>query len=84
MDFTELTGAARLLLVTVIGLRGLRDCLTVGNLRRKELGLDLIDVVEVPLQDIKMLFALTVDNDLLEFLGVLNDYSRILLVHAVE
>ena len=84
MNLAELACAARLLLVTVVGLRCLGDGLTVGDLGSKVLRLDLEDVVKMPFEDIEMVLTLAVDDDLLELLGVLDEDRRVFLVHAAE
>ncbi len=84
MHLTELAGAAGLFLVTVHRVGDLGDGLAVRDLRREELDVDLIVVVEVPLEDVDLLLAHAVDDGLLQFAGVLDAEGRVFGAGAVE
>ena len=65
MYLTKLSCTARLLSVTIVGLCSFGDCLTIWNLWRVEGGRDLIYIIKMPFHYIKVIFTLTMNNDLL-------------------
>ena len=84
MHFTELACTSGLLLVTVVCDSNLGDGLPVGNLRREHLDLDLVLVLESPSDDIDVLLALSLEDSLLEFLGVFNYDGRVFCRHLCQ
>ncbi len=77
MNLTELTGTARLLLMTIVGRRHLGDGLAIGDARREVLYVDLVIVIKTPLENIEMMFALTMYNSLFKLLGVFHHYGGV-------
>ena len=85
MHLAELSRAARLLLVAVVGLRDLRDGLAVGNPRGDVFELELAVFGEdARPEDVEVVFALALDDGLLELLGVLHQNRRVLELGVVE
>ncbi len=81
VHLAELAGTARLLLVAIVGTCHLRDGLTIGNLRLDILDFNLLVVLHPPLQRTQVELALSVDNNLAQFLRLLNHPCGILLTH---
>ena len=78
MDLTELTGAAGLLLMTILGGSDLCDSLAVRYLRSEELNLETELVIDSPLDGVDVLLAVSAEDGLTEFLAVFYDDGRIL------
>src|SRR5206468_430895 len=64
LDFGELAGAARLLLVGVGEVDRLREILAIGDLRRTDVGLDLELALHAVDEDFEMEFAHPLDDRL--------------------
>ena len=84
VHLAELSGAARLLLVAVVGLCDLRDGLAVGNLRGDVVVGELVLREDARTQDVQVVFALALDDRLLELLGVVDQDRRVLELGVVE
>ena len=84
MHLAELTGTAGLLFVTVHSLSGLCDSLTIRDLRSIVLNFDLVELLNHPLHDVEVLLALTGDDELFQFLGLLHLEGRVSLADFVE
>ena len=84
VNLSELSCSAGLLLVAVLGIGGLGNGLAVRDLRSKEIDLYLELVLKSPLHHIDMLLALSAENGLLQFLGVVHDNCRVLSRNLVE
>ncbi len=82
MYFTELSCTARLLLVTVVCTGHLGDGLAIGYAGRLKLDGYLVIVFQTPLQRTQMEFSLSANDGLTQFLALLNNPSRILLMHT--
>lgn len=82
--FAELSGSARLFFVPVIGCGHFRDRFAERNFRCEVLHLHFIDVGQLPFEDVEVVFALPLQDDLFELLGVLHEDGRILEIGAVE
>ena len=78
MHLTELTGAAGLFLVAILGGSDLGDGLTIGDTRGEGLHIDFILIFETPFDDIDVLLALGHQDGLLHFLVVFHDDGGIL------
>ena len=63
--------------MTVLCGSDLGDGLAVWNLRCEELDIELVLVVEKPLDDVDMLLAVSAEDGLAEFLGVFYDDGRV-------
>src|SRR3954466_11590464 len=64
LDFGELAGAARLLLVGVCEVDRLREILAIGDLRRADIGLDLELALHAVDQDLEVELAHPLDDRL--------------------
>ena len=84
MNLTELAATTRLLLVTIVGTGSLGNGLAVGDAGLLILDLDLVVVLDVPLEGAQVEFALTRNDGLTQLLALLDQQRGILLVHAVE
>ncbi|GFI53460.1 hypothetical protein IMSAGC022_00047 [Alistipes sp.] len=84
VHLAELSRTARLLLVTVVGLRDLGNGLPVRNLRREELHLHFVLCRKTIFQDVEMMLALPLYNSLFQLFRVLDQDSRILVLGIVE
>ena len=78
MNLSELTGTTGLLLVTILCGSHLGNGLTIRNLRRKQLYIKIIDIVEEPLYNVDVLLSIALEYGLAELLVVVNDNGRIL------
>ena len=84
MNLAELACSTGLFLVTVLGIGGLGNGLAVRNLRSEELDFNLELVLKSPLDHIDMLLALSAEDGLLQFLGVIHNDGRVLSRNLVE
>src|SRR5664280_660076 len=57
---------------------------TVGYFGGIKISRDLENVIKMPFHYIQMVFTLSMDNDLLKFLGVFDYYRRILKMDLIE
>ena len=78
MNLSELTCTTGLLLVTILGGSNLGNGLTIWNLRREELYLNLELILETPFDHVYMLLSLTTQNSLFQFLRVFHNDCRVL------
>ncbi len=76
--------AARLLLVAVVGLRDLGDGFAVGNLRRDVFIGEFVLLLDARAQDVQVVFALTLDDGLLQLFGVFDLNGRVFEFGVVE
>ena len=81
VDFAELTGTARLLLVAIVGTSHLRDGFAIRNLRLDVFDLNLLVVFQTPLQRAQVELALTVNDGLAKFFRLLDHPRRVFLTH---
>ena len=70
--------------MAIVGASSLGNGLAVGDAGLLILNLDLVVVLDVPLEGAQVEFALTRYDGLFEFLALLDQQRGILLVHAVE
>ena len=84
MHLTKLTSTTRLLLVAIVGLSHLRNRLTIGDLRRDVLEIDLVLRSDARAQDIQVVLTLTLNDGLLELLRVVYQDRGILVLGIVE
>ena len=84
MNLAELARAARLFLVAVVGLRHLGDGLAIGDLGRKVLDIHLVLRCQTALEDIEVVFALTLNDGLLQLFRVGHQNGGILVLGVVE
>ena len=84
LGWAELTATTGLFLVTVAGTGALGDGLAIWDLRRSRLDGDLIDVVEVPLQGVEVIFALALQDVLAQLARHAGDDGWVGLVDVVE
>ena len=84
MHLAELTGAARLLLVAVVGLSHLGDGLAVGNLRCDIFVGELVLLLDARAENVQVVFALSLNDRLLQLLGVFHQNRRVLELGVVE
>ena len=84
MHFTELSGTARLFLVSIVGAGGLGERFAVGNALFGELHFDFVDVFENPLQRAEVELALPVHENLAQLLALFHHPCGIFLTQARE
>ncbi len=84
MHLAELSSAARLFLVAIVGLGDLGDRFAIGNFGCEILDLHLVLVGETAFEDVEVVFALTLYDVLLEFLGVGHEDRRVFELALVE
>ena len=83
MNFTKLTCATGLLLVTIVSTGSLGDGLAIRNAGLVVDDVKLVVVLKQPLQRAEVELTLSVNNNLTELFRLLDDPRRILLVQTV-
>ena len=78
VNLTELTGTTGLFLMTIVGTGGLGDSLTIRNLRLTKLNLNLLVVLQTPLESAEMELAHTTDDGLTKLFAHFDTPCRIL------
>ena len=81
---TKLTGTTRLLFMTIVGTRSLRDGFTIRNLRFIKLDRQFLIVFQTPFQRAQMELTLSVYQNLTQFFGLLYNPCRIFLTHTIQ
>jgi len=81
MNLTKLPCSATLLLMTIFGLCLLRDGLSIWNLGFAECHIELLVVLQSPLQRAQMKLTLTVNNDLAQLLALFHHPRGVFLMH---
>ena len=84
MNLSKLSGTSRLLLMTIVGTGCLGDGLTIRNLGFFKLNLNLLVVLQTPLQGAKVELSLTMNDGLTELFRLLNNPCRIFLTHLQQ
>ena len=84
VHLAELSGAARLFLVAVVGARGAGYGLAVGYLGLVEHDGELVVVFHAPFEGAEVELALAREDGLFQFFGLLHDPCGVFLVHAGE
>ena len=84
VDFAELAGAAALLLVAIVGTCGLGEGFAVGDALGIELYGNLVEVLQAPLERAEVELALSLHENLAQFLALLHLPSGVFLAHTAE
>ena len=84
MNLTELTSTTTLLFMTIFSTGFFGNSLTIWNTRFLKDNIELLIIFQTPLQSTKMEFTLSTNNNLTQFLALLNNPSWILLTHLQE
>ncbi len=75
VHLAKLSGTTRLFFMPVVGLCRLGNCFAVRHLRHNVVNIDFVHIVEEPFQHVHVVFAHTVNQQLLQFFGVFNNIS---------
>ena len=81
VNFTKLSGTTTLLLMTIFGTSHLGDSFTIRNLRFTKLHLNLLVVLQTPLQSTEVELTLTMNDSLAQLLRLLNNPCWVFLAH---
>ena len=82
MNFTKLTCATALLLVAIVGASCLRNGFAIGNALFVELHGNLVEILQTPFEGAQVEFALSVHENLAQFLALLNFPRGVFLTHT--
>ena len=80
---TKLTSSAALLLMAIVGACSLRDGFTIGDALLVKLNWNLVKIFQTPFQRTEVEFALSVNQNLAQFLRLFNHPCRVFLTHTV-
>ena len=84
MNLAELSGSTRLFLVAIVCVGIFRDGFTVRDTWRVEFDFQFIIMLDTPFHGVQVELALSGDNHLFQFLGILHEECRVFLVNPLQ